>query len=98
MQKLKHRLMATAPRAMTSVRALEAIPANSAPATPAPPRNAIIPILTLRRKQQRIYSQLKHQPAEQADAEWVEDKPKGEHGGGSDTIDVAAAPSTTAVA
>jgi hypothetical protein len=97
MQKLKHRLMATAPRPMTIVRALEAIPENSAPATPAPSRNAIIPILTATKTATHTASSNTSQQNRPI-AEWVEDKPKGEHGGGSDTIDVAVAPSTTAVA
>ncbi|WP_369726339.1 hypothetical protein AB8Z38_18080 [Bradyrhizobium sp. LLZ17] len=46
-------------------------------------------------KRQRIHSEREDRPAEQAHADGVEDKPKGEHGGGSTCIDLAVAPSTT---
>ncbi|MCK1546503.1 hypothetical protein IVB12_32425 [Bradyrhizobium sp. 179] len=56
---------------------------SSAPKTPAPSRNADIQTLSATKKRQGIDRQRKDQPAEQADAECVEDKSKGKHGGGS---------------
>jgi hypothetical protein len=50
------------------------------------------------KKRQGIYCQREYQPAEQADADGVEDKPKGEHGGGSMCKGVTVAPSTTTAA
>ena len=49
-------------------------------------------------KRQGIDRQREDQPAEQADADGVENKSKGEHGGGSMCIDVTVAPSTTTAA
>ncbi|MCK1380196.1 hypothetical protein IVB33_23335 [Bradyrhizobium sp. 24] len=49
-------------------------------------------------KRHGIHSKRKDRPAEQANAECVENKPKGEHGGGSMCIDVPVAPSTTTAA
>jgi hypothetical protein len=49
-------------------------------------------------ERQSVYGQREDQPAEQADANGIEKKPKGEHGGGSICIDVMVAPSTTTAA
>jgi hypothetical protein len=49
-------------------------------------------------KRQGIHCERKNRPAEQPDAECVENKPKGEHGGGSMCIDLPVAPSTTTAA
>jgi len=49
-------------------------------------------------KRQGIDRQGKDQPAEQADTDGVEDKSKGEHGGGSVCKGVTVAPSTTTAA
>ncbi|UFW43023.1 hypothetical protein [Bradyrhizobium sp. WSM471] len=50
------------------------------------------------KKRQGIHRERKDRPAEQANAECVENKPKREHGGGSMCIDVPVAPSTTTTA
>src|SRR5579872_1042612 len=50
------------------------------------------------KKWQRIYRQREDQPAEQTDANGVEKKPKGKHGGGSMYKGVMVAPSTTTAA
>ena len=49
-------------------------------------------------KRQGIDRKREDQPAEQTDADGVENKSKGEHGGGSMCIDVTVAPSTTTAA
>lgn len=50
------------------------------------------------KKRQGIHSERKDHPAEQANSECVENKPKGEHGGGSMCINLPVAPSTTTTA
>src|SRR4051812_21264998 len=50
------------------------------------------------KKRQSVHRQREDQPAEQADADGVEDKSKGEHGGGSICKGVTVAPSTTTAA
>jgi hypothetical protein len=49
-------------------------------------------------KRQGVNRQREDQPAEQADANGVEEKSKGEHGGGSMCKGVTVAPSTTTAA
>jgi hypothetical protein len=50
------------------------------------------------KKRQGVNGQREDQPAEQAEANGVEEKSKGEHDGGSMCIDVMVAPSTTTAA
>ncbi|MBJ6962389.1 hypothetical protein JG622_19180, partial [Vibrio cholerae] len=50
------------------------------------------------KKRQSVHGQRQDQPAEQADADGVEDKPKGDHGGGPVCKGVTVAPSTTTAA
>jgi hypothetical protein len=49
-------------------------------------------------KRQGVIRQREDQPAEQAEANGVEEEPKGEHGGGSMCKGVMVAPSTTTAA
>jgi hypothetical protein len=49
-------------------------------------------------ERQGIHCEREDRPAEQTDAECVEDKPKGKHGGGSMFIDLPVAPSTSTTA
>jgi hypothetical protein len=49
-------------------------------------------------ERQRLNRQREDQPAEQTDANGVEDESKGEHGGGSMCKGVTVAPSTTTAA
>jgi hypothetical protein len=53
---------------------------------------------TLDEGHQSVHRQRKDQPAEQADADGIEDKSKGEHGGGSICKGITVAPSTTTAA
>ena len=74
------------------------MPTSSAPRTPAPPCNANMPTLTPTKNGNGIDRQREDQPAEQADASGVEQKSKGEHGGGSICKEGTVAPSTTTAA
>ncbi|WP_210254761.1 hypothetical protein, partial [Bradyrhizobium sp. USDA 3458] len=49
-------------------------------------------------KRQGMHCQCEYRPAEQADAERIENKPKRGHGGGSICMDLQVAPSTTTMA
>ncbi|WP_349253844.1 hypothetical protein [Bradyrhizobium sp. CB2312] len=97
MRKAKDRVIATATLPRTSVNAPPTVPKQRADEAGTALKRRH-PDTRCDEKRQGIHCEREDRPAEQSDAECVENKPKGDHGGGSMCKDITVAPSTTTAA